>query len=145
MYTEQIKAMDRRFYQEVWSAGNLDVLDKLMVANFVHHDEPNSVESLEGQEHVKHTITMYRTAFPEVQFMVEDQIAEGDVVVTRWTARGTHKGVFMVIPPTGEQAMTTGISITRVDSGKFVEGWIEFDALGLLQQIGVVPPPEQAS
>ena len=71
--------------------------------------------------------------------MVEDQIAEGDVVVTRWTARGTHKGVFMVIPLTGEQAMTTGISITRVASGKFVEGWTIFDEFGLLQQLGVIP------
>jgi predicted ester cyclase len=62
------------------------------------------------------------------------------MVVTRWTARGTHKGVFRGIPPTGKHAMTTGISITRVASGRFVEGWTVFDALGLLQQLGVIPP-----
>ena len=72
----------------------------------------------------------YRSAFPDVLFTVEDQIAEGNMVVTRWTARGTHKGVFRGIPPTGKHAMTTGISVTRVAYGKFVEGWINFDTLG---------------
>ena len=141
MSTEQLKAMDRRFYQEVWSAGNLEVLDELMSQDYNDHDDPNPTDTLEGLEHAKHTITEYRSAFPDVTFIVEDQIAEGDMIVTRWTAHGTHKGVFRGIPPTGKQAMTTGISITRVASGKFVEGWINYDALGLLQQLGVVPPP----
>jgi steroid delta-isomerase-like uncharacterized protein len=140
MSTEQLKAMDQRFYQEVWSQGNLDVLDELMAANFDDHDDPNPTDTLEGLEYTKHTIMEYRSAFPDVLFMVEDQIAEGDMVVTRWTAHGTHKGVFRGIPPTGRHAMTTGISITRVASGKFVEGWTIFDTLGLLQQLGVIPP-----
>lgn len=141
MSTEQLKAMDRRYYQEVWSAGHLEVLDELMSHDFDDHDDPNPTDTLEGLEHAKHTIMEYRSAFPDVTFIVEDQIAEGDMIVTRWTAHGTHKGVFRGIPPTGKQAMTTGISITRVVSGKFVEGWINYDALGLLQQLGVVPPP----
>lgn len=145
MSTEQHKAMDRRFYEEVWSQGNLVALDELMDGNFDDHDDPDPSETLEGLEHVKHTITMYRTAFPDAHFTVEDQIAEGDMVVTRWTARGTHKGAFKGIPPTGKQVITTGISITRVASGKFVEGWTLFDALGLLQQLGVVPLPGQVS
>jgi steroid delta-isomerase-like uncharacterized protein len=139
MSIEQYKAMDRRFYEEVWSGGNLDVLDELMAANFDDHDEPNPAETLEGLEHAKHTITMYRSAFPDVHFTVEDQIAEGDMVVTRWTARGTHTGAFMGIPPTGKQAAVTGMSMTRVASGKFVEGWTIFDELGLLQQLSVIP------
>ena len=112
-----------------------------MSHDFDDHDDPNPTGTLEGLEHAKHTIMEYRSAFPDVTFIVEDQIAEGDMIVTRWTAHGTHKGVFRGIPPTGKQAMTTGISITRVVSGKFVEGRINYDALGLLQQIGVVPPP----
>ena len=140
MLTEQLKVMDRRFYQEVWSQGKLDVLDKLMAATFVDHDKPNPTDILEGLEHAKHTIMEYRSAFPDVHFTVEDQIAEGEMVVTRWTARGTHTGEFRGVPPTGKRAMTTGISITRVVSGKFVEGCTIYDALGLLQQLGVVPP-----
>ena len=139
MSIEQLKAMDQCFYQEVWSQGNLDVLDELMAANFDDHDDPNPSDTLEGLKHAKHTIMEYRSAFSDVLFSVEDQIAEGDMIVTRWTARGTHKGVFRGIPPTGKHAMTTGISITRVASGKFVEGWTMFDALGLLQQLGVIP------
>jgi len=140
MSTEQLKAMDRRFYQEVWDQGKLDVLDELMAANFDDHDEPSPTDALEGLEHAKHTIMEYRSAFPDVQFTVEDQIAEGEMVVTRWTARGTHTGAFRGVPPTGQRAMTTGISITRVVSGKFVEGWTIYDALGLLQQLGVFSP-----
>jgi steroid delta-isomerase-like uncharacterized protein len=139
MSTEQNKAMDRRVYEEVWNGGNLAVIDELVAANYVDHDQepPGALEGVEG---LKQSVTMYRTAFPDVHFTVEDQIAEGDRVVTRWTARGTHQGAFMGIPPTGKQAMVTGISITRVASGKVVEGWTNFDALGLLQQLGAVPP-----
>jgi len=139
MSTEQNKAMDRRVYEEVWNGGNLAVIDELVAANYVDHDqEPTG--ALEGLEGLKQSVTMYRTAFPDVHFTVEDQIAEGDRVVTRWTARGTHQDAFMGIPPTGKQAMVTGISITRVASGKVVEGWTNFDALGLLHQLGAVPP-----
>ena len=138
MSTEQNKAMDRRVYEEVWNGGSLAVIDELVAANYVDHDQepPGALEGVEG---LKQSVTMYRSAFPDVHFTVEDQIAEGDRVVTRWTARGTHQGAFMGIPPTGKQAMVTGISITRVASGKVVEGWTNFDALGLLQQLGAGP------
>jgi len=139
MSTEQSKAMDRRVYEEVWNGGNLAVIDELVAANYVDHD-PNPTSTLEGLEGLKQSVTMYRTAFPDVHFTIEDQIAGGNTVVTRWTARGTHQGAFMGIPPTGKQAMVTGISIARVADGKFVEGWTNFDALGLLQQLGAVPP-----
>jgi hypothetical protein len=77
MSTEQLKAMDRRIYHDVWSQGNLDVLDELMAANFDDRDDPNPSDTLEGLEHAKHTIMEYRSAFPDVLFSVEDQIAEG--------------------------------------------------------------------
>jgi steroid delta-isomerase-like uncharacterized protein len=138
MSTEQNKAMDRRVYEEVWNGGNLAVIDELVAANYVDHDQepPGALEGVEG---LKQSVTMYRSAFPDVHFTIEDQIAEGDLLVTRWTARGTHQGPLMGIPPTGKQVMVTGISITRVASGKVVEGWTNFDALGLLQQLGAGP------
>jgi predicted ester cyclase len=88
---------------------------------------------------------MYLTAFPDLHFTIEDIIAEGDTVVVRQTARGTHQGDLMGIPPTGKQVSGTGITITRVVNGKAVEDWFNGDDLGLLQQLGVVPVPGQAS
>ncbi len=120
MSTEQNKAIDRRVYEEVWNGGSLAVIDELVAANYVDHD-PQPTGALEGLAGLKQSVTMYRSAFPDVHFTVEDQIAEGDLLVTRWTARGTHQGPLMGIPPTGKQAMVTGISITRVASGKVVE------------------------
>ncbi len=87
----------------------------------------------------------YRTAFPGNQLTVEDYLAEGDTVVSRWTGRGTHKGDLMGIAPTGKQVTVTGISIQRIANGKIVEEWSNYDMLGMLQQLGVVPMPGQAS
>ena len=88
---------------------------------------------------------LYFTAFPDLHFTIEDQIAEGDRVVTRFTARGTHQGAFIGIPPTGKQGVVTGTGIDRFANGKIVEAWFNSDDLGLLQQLGVVPSPGQAS
>jgi len=88
---------------------------------------------------------MYRTAFPDVHFTIEDQIAEGDRVVTRWTARGTHQGPLVGIPPTSKQVTMSGIAIYRLVDGKIVEQWGVNDMLGLLQQLGVVPILGQSS
>jgi predicted ester cyclase len=82
-------------------------------------------------------------AFPDLNITIEDQIAEGDKVVTRWVGRGTQQGELQGIPPTGKQATTSGIAIDRIVSGKLVETWDQFDALGMMQQLGVVPTPEQ--
>ena len=83
------------------------------------------------------------TAFPDVHFTIEDQVAEADKVVTRWTWRGTHQGPFQGIPPTGKHVMVTGVGINRFANGKVVENWTNMDILGLLQQLGVVPAPGQ--
>jgi predicted ester cyclase len=84
---------------------------------------------------------MYRTAFPNIHVTIEDQIAEGDKVVTRWTGHGTHQGELMGIPPTNKAVTVTGIAIDRIVAGKIVEHWENFDQLGMLVQLGVVPPP----
>ena len=136
MSTEQNKMLARRLFEEVWNNKNLAVLDELVAPHFVFH---NSVQMLYGPEGFKQFATTYHTAFPEAHFTVEDVIAEGDTVALRWSARATHKGELLGIPPTGKQVNVTGITITLISNGKSVESWGEFDALGMLQQIGVIP------
>jgi len=140
MLEEENKANTRRFYEEVWSKGNLDVADEFSAENFVDHNpvDPNLPSGIEG---FKQMVPMFRTAFPDIQFTIEDMIAEGDKVVSRLTIRATHKGEFMGIPPTGKQASITGIDIVRIVGGKMVERWGEVDMLRLMQEIGGVPPP----
>lgn len=137
MSTEDNKALDRRGFEEVWNQGNLAVIDELSAENVVTHNPPGP--PMQGTEAFKQFIQMYRSAFPDTQMTVEDQIAEGDKVVTRWTARGTHQGELMGIPATGKQVTVTGISVSRWANGKTVESWSNFDTLGMLQQLGVVP------
>ncbi len=140
MSTEENKALSRRLIEEVWNQGNLAVIDELTAPNYVDHDPTGPIQGPEG---MKQFVSMYLTAYPDTHFTIEDQIAEGDRVVTRWTARGTHKGPLMGIPPTGKQVTVAGISIDRVVNGKLVEDWSSYDALGMMQQLGVVPAPGQ--
>lgn len=84
---------------------------------------------------------MYRSAFPDTKMTIDLQIAEGDKVTTRWTAHGTHKGELMGIPATGKQVTITGVGIDRIAGGRIVETWGEFDLMGMMQQLGVVPSP----
>ena len=88
---------------------------------------------------------MYRMAFPDVHFTIDDLIAEGETVVIRWTVTGTHKGELQGIAPTGKHVTVTGMVMSRFAKGKVEEDWINFDALGLMQQLGVVPAPGQVS
>jgi len=142
MSTEENKAVARRAYDafnQGLRTGNLAALDEVIAANMVDHNPaPGQGPGLEG---AKQVFTQFFAAFPDLQFTVEDMIAEGDKVASRITARGTHKGDFQGIPATGKQVMQTGIDILRIAGGKIVERWGEFDNLGLLQQLGVVPPP----
>jgi predicted ester cyclase len=87
---------------------------------------------------------MYRDAFPDVLMSVEDQVAEGDKVVTRWIASGTHQGDMMGIAPTGNRVTVAGTSVERIVDGKIEETWDNYDALGMMQQIGAIPTPEEA-
>ena len=136
MSTEHNKANDRRFY-EAWSQGNLAALDEVCAQDYVLHD---SSALIQGLESMKQFVSIYLAAFPDGHFTIEDQIAEGDKIVTRWTFRGTHKGELQGIPPTDKQVVVTGISMDRVAGSKAVEAWSNFDALGMLQQLGVLPP-----
>ena len=140
--SEENKAVARGVF-EAWNRGDLDALDDPVARDVVDHDpqDPHAGEGLEG---LKKTITMYREAFPDVNFTVEEQVAEGDLVATRWTATGTHEGELMGMQPTGKQATVTGMAIDRIEGGKIVEAWGNWDTLGLLQQIGAIPAAEPA-
>jgi steroid delta-isomerase-like uncharacterized protein len=139
MSTEQNKANDRRIIEGL-NQGNVNVFDELMVLNFVDHDASTTMQ---GVEAFKKFASAYLTAFPDLHFSIDDQIAEEDKTTLRYTARGTHRGDLMGIPPTGKQVTVTGIFITRWANGKAEESWLNFDALGMLQQLGVVPAPGQ--
>jgi len=134
---EENKAIARRIFEEVWNQGKLDVIDEIFDVNYVSH---GFGELPPGPEGFKQFVSIYRTAFPDTHFIIEDQIAEGDKVVTRWIVRATHKGELMGIPPTGKQVVVTGTGIFRISGGKVVEQWVNWDALGMMQQLGLVPP-----
>ena len=140
--SEENKAIVRRVYEQVWSKGNLDVVDELCAADFVLHDPAQP--GIRGPEGYKQIVTGNRTAFPDLQITVEDQLAEGDKVATRWTTTGTHQGEFAGIPATGKRGGVTGTTIARVVGGKIVEERSNWDTLGLLQQLGAIPVPDAA-
>jgi predicted ester cyclase len=139
MSTEDNKALVRRFYEEVFNRKNTAAIDEFIAPNVVDHLVPPGMPG--GIEGTRQSIGMFLTAFPDLHFTVEDMIAEGDKVVDRITARGTHQGEFMSIPPTGKQVTVTAIDISRIAGGKLVEHWAEMDMLGMLQQIGALPTP----
>ena len=139
MSTEDNKALARRAFEETINQRNWAVFDELHVPDYVCHYASRTIQ---GREPFKQFLSMLLTAFPDVHVTIEDLIGEGDRVVIRYTYRGTHKGDLMGIPPTGKQVAVTGIEIMRVANGKILEEWIISD---LMQQIGVVPAPGQAS
>jgi steroid delta-isomerase-like uncharacterized protein len=141
--TEDNKALNRRFVEEVINQGNTDAIDELIDPGVVDHAAPPGFPT--GREGAKQFAAMMRSAFPDLHLTIEDMIAEGDKVVMRSTWSGTHEGEFMGIPATGRRVTVSAIDISRVADGRMVEHWEQSDALGLMQQLGVVPPSEQTS
>ena len=141
MSVQNTELVDRAI-AEVWNQGNFSILDELVADDIVvHTSSPDN--DIQGPEGVRQFYTMLRDAFPDIHFTIEDQIAAGDRVVTRWTARGTHRGEFQGIAPTGRKVRVSGVDIDRIVDGKVVECWPITDYLYLLQQLGAVPAPEQ--
>lgn len=139
MAAEELKTRLERFAQEAWHQGNLAVVDELMAAGFVFHDPVNPIH---GPEAFKQYVAGVRLAFPDLQFTVDDIIVEGNRAVARWTFRGTHTGQSpsFGIPPTDKQVSFSGVSIYHIVDGKIVEEWSTVDTLGVLKQLGVIPP-----
>ena len=144
MSTEDNKAVIRRFFMEAFGKGNLAVLDEIIDPNQVSAG-PSALPGMpSGPEGNKMLITAYRNAFPDLHFTIDEQIAEGNTVVTRWAAHGTHNGELAGVPATGKQATVVGMGVDRIENGKIVESWGLFDQFGMLQQLGVIPAPGQA-
>ncbi len=143
MSVEENRAIVRRFVEEVQSGGDIDAIDELCSPEFINHTAPPGVPS--NCEGIKQVMAMFRQAFPDSHFAVEDMVAEGDKVVVRFRGRGTHQGETEAFgPPTGKRMEITGITIKRLSEGKIVEAWTNFDALGMMQQLGLIPEPAQA-
>ena len=142
MSAEENKAIVRSFLEGIFTQGNPEVVDELVAPDFVVHD-PSSEAGDVDAEGVKGSIAWSHNAFPDLRVTIEDQVAEGDKVATRWTVRGTHRGEMMGAAPTGNQVMFTGTQTDYISAGKIVESWSNWDTLGMLQQIGAVPVPER--
>ena len=143
MSTEENKAVARREIEELYNkGGNLDVAEEIYAPDYIGH-EPTA-GTIRGAEGAKRFAATMRSAFPDITCTVEDQVAEGERVVTRFTARGTHYGETDGLgPATGNRMEITGVAIERFTEGKIVEDWSTFDALGMMQQLGLVPELEQ--
>jgi steroid delta-isomerase-like uncharacterized protein len=138
--SEQNKTAVRRLFNELWNQGNLQIADELIAPTYQHHD--NSTPDMgKGPEGEKKRVNLYRTAFHDFRLNIDDLFAEGETVVARWSCRGVHNGELNGIAPTNKQFAITGVTITRFSNGKIVEGFVNWDALGLMRQLGVVPEP----
>ena len=138
MSAEQNKALVRRIFEEGLNQNKPGVFDELIAPSYVNHDLPAPAPGPEG---FKMVIGMFLAAFPDMRVTIEDELAEGNKVMTRGYFTGTHKGDFQGIPPTGKQIKVKYIDIWLVENDKLVENWVRLDELGMLQQLGVIPVP----
>jgi len=142
MSAEDNKALVRRYFEDAWNKHNPALVDDIYAADFVDRspDTPGIAHTRDG---LKQFVGVYLRAFPDANITIEDQLVEGDRVVTRWTGRGTQTGEFMEMPPSGKKVVVLGVQIDRFSGGKIVEEWTLFDQLGMLQQLGAVPATRQ--
>jgi steroid delta-isomerase-like uncharacterized protein len=136
--SEENKAVVRRQEEELFTRGNLNAADEIYAPGYVGHD-PSNPEDIRGLEAAKQAAADYRRAFPDLRVTVEDLIAEGDKVVARLRFRGTHRGELNGIAPTGRRVDCSGIVVSRMEGGKIAEDWANFDDLGIMRQLGVLP------
>jgi len=133
--SEENKALSRRFLQ-MFELGEPNMAEEIIAADYYNHDAPDPSIGLEG---MKVSVTNFKKAFPDAQVKIAFQLAEGDKVVTRYTWRGTHQGEYFGIPATGKPVYWTAMVAFRIDDGKIREAWINYDRLGVMQQLGVIP------
>jgi steroid delta-isomerase-like uncharacterized protein len=142
MSTEKNKEIVRRYIEEAVSQGHLDRTGEFVADTYVRHD-PSQPAEVRGLAALTALNARLRAPIPDLQLTIEDLLAEGDKVVTRLVARGTHRGELQGLAPTGRPVVATAIVIHRLAGGKIVEEWVQMDTLGLLQQLGAVPAPVQ--
>jgi len=132
------KTIARYFISEAFSTGNLAPADEWIAPNFVNHD-PGAPPLPAGPEGYKQLASGYRAAFPDLQITIDEPLAEGNKVAGRWTARGSNTGSLQGMPPTGKQMIVSGTSILTFAGGKVAEHHTNWDTLGMLRQLGVIP------
>lgn len=138
MNPDELKALIRLFYEDIWNKGNIAALDVFLEPDFIFHNPvfPETGNGLAGYQRI---ITTLRQAFPDQKWVLEDVMVDNDKVTTRWTMRGTHSGFYLGLAPTGKSVTISGISINRFVGSRIAEQWVVSDALGFLLQEGYVP------
>lgn len=134
--TEANKALARRYVEQVLNAGKLEVLDEILAPNYKRYLSATAAPLTPDQQ--KQRLAGLRAVFPDLNVTIEDLIAAGDRIVLRMTVRGTQKGAFQGIPPTGKSVTVSAVEVVRIENGKYVEHWGGADNLDLLQQLGAV-------
>ena len=137
-------ALIHRWFEEVWNKGRAEAIDEMFAEDGVAHGLGDQGAKLIGPAGFKPFFETFRGAFPNIKVTIEDTVSEGDKVAARWVGRMTHQGDHLGFAATGRQAEITGMSIVRIRDGKIVEGWNNFDMMGLMQQLGVISPPQHA-
>ena len=140
MSLEENKAHYRRTFEEVFSQGNLAIVDDLIAPDFLNYEVPPGRNN-RGPESMRQVVTMLRTAFPDLHFTIEDLVAEGETVAGRVTMSGTHQGPFQGIPPTGRSFQQAHMHFVRFRDGLAIEHRAVRDDLGMMRQLGVIPMP----
>ena len=132
------KALVRRWFEEVWNKGRAEAIDELFAADGIAHGLSDDAENpLRGPADFKPFHETFRGAFPDIEVIVEDMIAEGDKVAARCSVRGKHTGDHLGVAASNAPVDFTGVSIVRIKDGKIVEGWNNFDFMRMNQQIGI--------
>jgi steroid delta-isomerase-like uncharacterized protein len=138
MDPERNKATMRRWFEEVWNKGRVDAIDEMLASHGVARGLGPDIH---GPAEFKPFHATFREAFPDMRIVLHEVIAEGDLVAARWIATGTHRGDSLGFPATGTRVEFTGMVLCRFDGGQIIEGWINFDQLGMFTQLGAVKPP----
>jgi steroid delta-isomerase-like uncharacterized protein len=140
---EENKALVRRWFEELFNQAKLDLADEIVTPDHVTHDT-STPEHLPGPEGERQLVNLVRGAFPDGRITIEDLVAEGDRVAVRWTFRGTHRGDFMGIAPTGKEVEMGAMDLFRVAGGKIAETWSNVDMMTMMHQLGAIPTPAQS-
>ena len=133
----------RRFREDLWNTGDLAIADAIIDRECkIHARIPFATDFMRGPDAMAQLVMFYRLAFSEIRVTVDELVAEGDLVVSRWTAHGRNTGDLLGLPPTGRETVTTGIDFLRIAGGKIVEGWVSWDTLSLIEQL-LMPEPRE--
>jgi steroid delta-isomerase-like uncharacterized protein len=135
---QENSSLIRRWFNEVWNKGRMEAIDEMASPDIIGHGQAQHDTDI-GLKEFKPFVVALRSAFPDMTVVIDHTIEQGDKVVARWTSTMTHKGEFLGFAPTGKKVKITGTSIQRISNGKIVEGWDNWDQLGLLVQIGAIP------